>query len=502
MTRESLSRRHRDNLGGRFSDTRLPAKVTVIVGKEIAHHPTAQHIVWMLVNLLARQAYEIRAIELLVPEGVPVAGRLSPFINKARDLRGALQEGLSHINAEVLLATTVEQSRISVRIGPGPLSKADFALATTAYGWSGYVGQTASDILGEDHHPIGAYIAASLCAGEIFKFVRGMDPEAGTFAQGLWLDGASLQVSSAVSPSLGPVFPPDLRLIPAVVAGVGAVGCGMLHTLYPLTQVEGELTLIDGDPRGIDETNLNRYVLFGLEHISALKASLASQMLTGGKLVAHPIDESWQTWYSRAPEKRLELVISAVDKNSARHAIQAALPRLILGASTNEMRAQVNLYDILHGGPCLRCRNRIEEAIPDDVVIADLRNLTLAERMTEAQRVGIASTDLETFLADPHGRCGMISGEILQKFAHRTGQEEWSVGFVSLLAGVLLAAEYLKMSIHSTAVALNAQRNTFRFQFWHPESAEVNTMVGTPPETECTCQTSIFRRTVESLLLS
>jgi len=48
-----------------------------------------------------------------------------------------------------------------------------------------------------------------------------------------------------------------------------------------------------------------------------------------------------------------EVVISAVDRNSARHAIQDALPRLILGASTNEMRAQVNLYDVI--GPHLIC---------------------------------------------------------------------------------------------------------------------------------------------------
>jgi len=58
-------------------------------------------------------------------------------------------------------------------VGPGTFGKADFALATTAYGWSGYVGQVLVDILGEVEHPVGAYMAASLCAGEIFKFIRG-----------------------------------------------------------------------------------------------------------------------------------------------------------------------------------------------------------------------------------------------------------------------------------------------------------------------------------------
>ncbi len=35
-----------------------------------------------------------------------------------------------------------------------------------------------------------------------------------------------------------------------MVAGIGAVSNGMLHTLYPLTHLRGELTLIDGNPEG------------------------------------------------------------------------------------------------------------------------------------------------------------------------------------------------------------------------------------------------------------
>jgi molybdopterin/thiamine biosynthesis adenylyltransferase len=499
MTLDMISNRHRGNLGGRLTDSRLPAKVSVLVDADTARHPTAQHLTWMLLNLLARQTYEIREIELVLPGGIPAIQRLSPLISTTSDLKESLREGISRINPAVLVSEMTVASHVTVRIGPGALAEADFALATTAYGWSGYVGQVPVDLIGEDEHPVGAYVAASLCAGEIFKFIRGMRAEYGTFAHQLWVDAASLRVSSEAPASRGPLRPTDLRLKSAVVAGIGAVGNGMLHTLYPLTHLRGELTLIDGDRKGIDVTNLNRYVLFGLLHQSALKASTASELFAGSQLIMHPVDEYWRSWYSRKANRPLDLVISAVDKNSARHAIQNAVPRLILGASTNEMRAQVNLYDVVHGGLCLRCRNPVEEAVPDDVVIARLRGLSTKVRLIEAERAGIDTSTLEAFLSDPRGRCGTISGETLQKFAGEDTQEEWSVGFVSLLSGVLLAAEYLKLSLDPSQVALDAQRNTFKFQFWRPDSAEANKIYHTLPEAACFCQTSTSRSAMASL---
>lgn len=361
------------------------------------------------------------------------------------------------------------------------------------------MGQVAVDLIGEDEHPVGAYVAASLCAGEIFKFIRGMRNDYGAFAHQLWLDAAFLRMSIETPVSRGPLLPADLRLLSAVVAGIGAVGNGMLHTLYPLTHLGGELTLIDGDRKGIDVTNLNRYVLFGLTDAAALKASTASGLFTGSQLIMHPVDEYWQSWYSRKADRPLDLVISAVDKNSARHAIQNAYPRLVLGASTNEMRAQVNLYDLLHGGLCLRCRNPVEEAVPDDVMIAHLRRLSPKERLIEAERAGIDPSTLEAFLSDPHEHCGMISGETLQRFAGEDRQEEWSVGFVSLLSGVLLAAEYLKLSLDPGQVALDAQHNTFKFQFWRPDSTEANKIYHTPPERACFCQSSTSRSAMIAL---
>lgn len=84
-----------------------------------------------------------------------------------------------------------------------------------------------------------------------------------------------------------------------------------------------------------------------------------------------------------------------------------------------------------------------------------------------------------------------------QKFATQADDDdapgEWAVGFVSLLAGVLLAAEYLKVSRPSKHPGFDAEHNPFRFQFWRPESAEANTTTYLPPKRACICQSPFYR---------
>jgi hypothetical protein len=356
----------------------------------------------MLLNLLARQSHEIREVELLVPSGVVVETRLSPLIPAGLNFDESLRAGVEQINPGLLIPKGGNRSLISVRVGPGELQDADLALSVSATGWCGYVGQVPADCIGEDTNPIGAYVGACLGAGEVFKYARSLRPGVGNFARRLWLDAFGMRILD--DPTQGPPLPNELRAPDTALVGVGAVGNGFLHVLYPLENLRVDLTLIDNDPEGVDITNLNRAVLFGLRHVASpqAKASAASEAMGVDRLtVAHPVDGSWQAWRRQNPERRLDLVISAVDKNSARHAIQDALPRLIIGAATNGMRAQVNLYDVGNGGPCLRCRNKPEAEVPDHVVIERLRELDPAERKEEAHRVGVNPYDLDTFLSDP-----------------------------------------------------------------------------------------------------
>lgn len=57
------------------------------------------------------------------------------------------------------------------------------------------------------------------------------------------------------------------------------------------------------------------------------------------------------------------VLVSAVDTNAARHQLQDALPYIVLGASTHELRAEVDRYDMDDPlSRCLKCDNPVEEA--------------------------------------------------------------------------------------------------------------------------------------------
>lgn len=492
MTKVDIAQRHRGSLQGKLSgNQRLPAKVQLNVEAAVATRPAVQHLCWMLSNLLARQADEIAALQFAIPPGVRLATRLGPLVEQQDvDLVVALRGGVSRINPAVLGEGRNARSRVSIRIGPGALGDGDLVLATSAHGWAGYVGRQSTDIVGDEDNPIGSYIAACLTAAEVFKFVRGVRATDSTPAVSLWLDGTTFQISSA--PSECVPLPAKIDLRPAVIVGAGAVGNSLLHLLYALPQARGSLTLIDKDEEGITDTNLNRCVLFGLDQVGLPKASIAAAAFAASAIAVEPVDGSWESWYAARDAATIDLVISAVDTNRARHAIQDALPRLILGGSTNEMRAQINAYDPLAGGPCLRCRNRPEASPTDKDLIDQLRQLPADERHARAAQIGVEPTDLELFLSDPIVHCGKVSGTTLKKFAESAVTEEWSVGFVSAFAGTLLAAEYVQLSIPSAQPALMDGFNTYPFQFWHPAKSAVNRLTWTPPEPGCVCQSSAF----------
>lgn len=495
-----VGNRHQDDLRGRFLDNRIPARVIVSVSAEAAPEATAQHITWMLLNLLARQPREVKEIILDIPHNILPIKHLGPLLLRNDDFYKAVREGVRRINPTVLDTSEDIRSTVCVRVGPGAVSEADFSIVTSADRWSGYVGQESTPILGTSQNPIGAYVAASLCAGEIFKFIRGMREDAGEYALRLWFDAYNLKIGT--TPFETPDFTEKTALPSTVLAGVGAVANGFLQVLYAFPGCCGEMIAIDGDREGITDTNLNRYVLFTPEHTKTLrlKASTVSEMFADSNVQIKPVDRTWQEWCNSNDFREPQYVISAVDKNSARHAIQDSLPPIIIGASTNEMLLRVNLYDgSFSNSPCLKCRNKIDTSIPDDVVVAHLQSLTAVELESAARQMDVDVDTLREFLADPHVNCGKISGLSLQKFAAQSEEVSWSVGFVSFLAGVLLASEYIKHIAQHTS-GLNTTENTFRFQFWRPENSEINKLVNTPPEDQCLCRTAIYQQAYQRVI--
>jgi hypothetical protein len=162
---------------------------------------------------------------------------------------------------------------------------------------------------------IGPYLAASLAAGEVFGSVRLNDysPERPLFL-------TASDYSHGPEPSwsvLDGYGEPRSTLL----VGVGAVGAAMLHALYPLS-LRGTILVADHDAKGCDHTNLARYTytLFGSAAVGKQKASHAAQLLHKTKFRVVPHDGGFEHFFTGL--NKPTIVLSAVDINSSRHALQ------------------------------------------------------------------------------------------------------------------------------------------------------------------------------------
>lgn len=493
-----IGKRHVGDLGGRLLDPGVGARVTIAVSEDIARYASTQHLVWMLINLLARQPREVREIALDLSAETRLAKDVSPLVAGCDRLVEAFVTASVRINPKVFDTSEHAFADVFIRVGPGEMREADLAIAVSADRWSGYVG-TEPAVLTDSTNPIGAYVGASLVVGEIFKYVRKVQPEETEFPNSLWLNASTMELSETQTDSpdtwAETVFPTT------TLAGVGAVGCAFLQTLYTFPGCHGSMSIIDGDEQGVTESNLNRYVLFDLRHLEGRhwKASTAAAYFADHPVQLSPFDEAWQTAYSRGAIPVEGFVISAVDRNRARHAIQDAMPRTILGASTNELKLQVNFYDVYDpASVCLKCRNRVEvEGVPDDVIVAKLSELSEEGLGEAAATMGVTLENLRLFIENPKVHCGKVSGSSLQKFVESSDDGEWSVGFVSFLAGVLLGAEYLKQ-IHSSGHRMTTSKNQYLFQFWRPGSFRANRLTSQPPDATCLCRSAFYQNAIGS----
>jgi hypothetical protein len=158
-------------------------------------------------------------------------------------------------------------------------------------------------------------------------------------------------------------------------------------------------------------------------------------------------------------------VVSAVDRNSARSAIQNQYPARIFSASTSDLRAEVLRCGPPGVGACLRCFNEPEKLPPDQELRARFMSAG-DERIVElAQSVGVTLGEAKDWLST--GRCG-VAGERLLPLLRRDGVEaEFAVGFVSVMAGTLAAAELLKDHLGQRE-SLSEDRQRATFQFFSP----------------------------------
>lgn len=438
--------------------------VRVSIDADMASSRGGQHLAWMLVNLLSRQFKVVREILLDVPPA-RLLDAVAPF--GAKDtLVDSLVEcvrlvGGPHVGVRV----DAGRDLADVSLGIGQVQRSGVEHWNLyADGWRYFVGVGSSPCQKPPLSglTIGPYLCASLAAGEVFKLFRGMKPGKGERI-GCHLASAWTLSTGSSWEALdeGPELDTFRRLPHFYFAGAGAVAQAAAVCLGN-SGFQGQCTVIDRD--ALDLSNDNRYPLSNRENDKAEKAALLSNYLASHGFVAMSAADWWEgfsiskgRWAPDAETAALEraykfpIVLSCVDRNEPRHAIQQALPQLIIGGSTDGLTAKASIVDLGLGTACLKCHNPIRS-----------RNATVRQRiellqtMSDEQRRAFC----EAHEVDPEtvarvlapSACGRLSEGDLSRFA--ADSPEMSVGFVSVAAGVLTVVQLLRVIACGSEAAL------------------------------------------------
>jgi hypothetical protein len=153
----------------------------------------------------------------------------------------------------------------------------------------------------------------------------------------------------------------------------------------------------------------------------------------------------------------VEMLISAVDTNRAREAINRLIARRVLAGSTWRLRTQTSIF--AEPGPCLRCFNPPESVEPDREVKARVlaaRDEEVAAMATEAKTT---PRELRAWAEAPG--CGELDATVLPAL-RQDGPTTFSVGFVSVLSGVLLTAATIHSQLAPSSAPIVARAQLAR----------------------------------------
>lgn len=473
--------------------------VAVVVAPGTAHLAAAQHTAWMLVNLLARATGVVETVRVICPTEVPLVGRIVPLASRDLALADALVTGGQAIGAarvhpaftpapsDIVLISTVGDEhdhrdrdrygdRQGVRDGDPP------GMGITRYvsgsGWWGGVSDQPM-LTQEDPNnlPYGPYVAASLAVAEVYLHARLPDhvtPATDTYGWDCWRQTLTIDPGLAAPTDLT-----GLDLTGTALAGVGAVGTTWVHALWATPGLIGEVTLADADKQGVTTTNLNRCSLFGRASLNSAKAPEAVR-------IAYDSAITWRPHHGRLEDLGGTpcLLVSAVDINRAREALQQRYPPRTLSASTQDLRAEVLRAGPPNVGACLRCYNPPEPFIGDDTLRARAHEGGPDAVRALAIDAGVYEADVQRWLA--RGSCDEVGARLLATLRRNEPEPptRFAVGFTSAMAGVLLVTETVKTLLGRPMVPESPKVNNATFQFLKP-TAPVNAADRLAPDPRC-----------------
>jgi molybdopterin/thiamine biosynthesis adenylyltransferase len=326
--------------------------------------------------------------------------------------------------------------------------------------WTARLSRAAPIGSGKSDNPFGAGAAACFAAANVFRAVFPDQLPGGGPDETIDL---SMLTYDAAGPSSG-LDVGTVDLGETHLVGLGAIGNGAVWALSRSRGLHGTLHLVDHEP--VEMTNLQRYVMASQDHLSVPKVDLAASMLSGTTLDVRPHAKRWDAYVQGRGDWRFERVAVALDTAAARLAVQAALPRWIVNAWTQEHDLGVSRHGFDDGKACLACLYMPEdEGKSEDLQVAE--ELGMPEAQIEvrtllqthapvdagfvarvAHALGIPSEPLMPFAGQPLRTFyqGAICGGLAFRLSGgaRAGKAVVPMSFQSALAGIMLVADLVK----------------------------------------------------------
>ena len=477
MVNNELAHRHLLAVDGLEATLRSERQhIRIVVSEAWASSHSGQFLTSCLVNLLCRQVKLVGHVEVSAPR----AHALIRLPNgDAADYFPACLQKLA--TWAVNGAVTVSATRTNVAadhtifVGDAPSARRTddgHVLVAVGDGWRAWVGSSLGihpPVLPTSASPLGPFFAAALTAGEIFKRGRGIRRGRFLSADGysLWSGVQSANWSDLDhGPTVGPAVLPPLHLV-----GSGAVGNAFAYILANLGLDDGYIVLIDDD--SYDVTNLNRCLIAGWTDIGDPKVDAVARSLLAGRIGAFTVPKSIKNYaadartglrHDVATQVRnliFEIVVSCVDKGVSRQDVQGLRPRLLLGGSTLDLQAKTNFYSGRTGAACLACFNpRERDGEKLRAIEAELRNMPPEELGQFLSDRGLDVRSAQDYLSG--AQCGGFGEAAIRDFAIRP-PPEFSAGFVSLGAGLLLATALLQKTVFFDTAPQRLDMTTWNF---------------------------------------
>lgn len=274
-----------------------------------------------------------------------------------------------------------------------------------------------------------------------------------------------------------------------VIAGIGAIGNGVVWSLSKISNLQGKLALVDGEE--ISKSNLQRYVLFTEANENKDKVKIAKNFFHQTNLKVTPFKGEWKDYVKKRENWNIDCVAVSIDNEKGRIGVQSSLPHIIFNAFTEAESIGISKHLDFVNEPCLACyyipnskrKNRTEEvaencgisdkvdlikdyynynANVDDVLVN--KNLSLLQEISIAKNISIEKLNIYNGKKIDEFYSDYICGGTVLKL-NKTNNEindvDAPLAFQSAIAGLLLASEVVKYHMQLK------QKQCNRLDFYH-----------------------------------